>query len=101
MNVSESFLPLFSLLSLSFSLRFYVYSLSLARSLSVLGAPSYTVVVGMCCVNGLQSTGEAAGGDNVDEKVDKLFQTPPRQSFPWYKTTATASRTGKKRNCSK
>ena len=28
---------------------------------------------GMCCVIGLQSTGEAAGGDNVDEKVDKLF----------------------------
>ena len=28
---------------------------------------------GMCCVIGLQSTGEKAGGDNTDEKVDELF----------------------------
>ena len=54
-------------------LRFFSQMIMAAKIPEVVALVKKSLAEGMCCVIGLQSTGEAAGGDNTDEKVDELF----------------------------
>jgi hypothetical protein len=54
-------------------LRFFSQMIMAAKIPEVVALVKKSLADGMCCVIGLQTTGESASGDNVGEKVDELF----------------------------